>query len=90
MTFKRATLAHITEAANIHASGKKADLVINCTGLSSRKLGGVCDDTLLPVRGQIVMVQNDPGIMQTISGTDDGDDEITYIMTRAAGKHINR
>jgi hypothetical protein len=43
------------------------------------------DTTLLPARGQIVVVRNDPGLMVTISGTDDGDDEATYIMTRAVG-----
>lgn len=43
------------------------------------------DTTLLPARGQIVVVRNDPGVMLTISGTDDGEDEATYIMTRAVG-----
>lgn len=58
---------------------------MNCTGLSSRKLGGVEDLKLLPARGQIVVVGNDPGIMTSISGSDDGDDEVCYIMNRAAG-----
>lgn len=44
------------------------------------------DMTLLPARGQIVLVRNDPGLMVTISGTDDGDDEAMYIMTRADGE----
>ena len=43
------------------------------------------DKTVIPVRGQIVVVRNDPGVMLTISGTDDGDDEVCYIMQRAAG-----
>jgi D-amino-acid oxidase len=43
------------------------------------------DDTVIPVRGQIVLVRNDPGVMLTISGTDDGDDECCYIMKRACG-----
>lgn len=43
------------------------------------------DTTVSPARGQIVLVRNDPELMFTISGTDDGDDEATYIMTRAAG-----
>jgi D-amino-acid oxidase len=43
------------------------------------------DTTVIPVRGQIVLVRNDPGVMLTISGTDDGDDEVCYIMKRAAG-----
>jgi len=45
----------------------------------------VMDKTVIPVRGQIVVVRNDPGVMLTISGTDDGDDEVCYIMKRAAG-----
>lgn len=49
------------------------------------KLGGVEDKTVVPARGQIVIVRNDAGKMMDISGTDDGDDEACYIMTRAAG-----
>lgn len=85
VVFKRAIFSHVNDAASAHHSGQKADIVVNCTGLSSRKLGGVLDDTLLPARGQIVLVRNDPGVMCSISGSDDGDDEVTYIMTRAAG-----
>jgi D-amino-acid oxidase len=59
---------------------------VNCTGLSSKFLGGVCDENLLPARGQIVVVRNDPGPMIGLSGTDDGEDEALYMMTRAAGK----
>ncbi|KAJ6036808.1 hypothetical protein N7540_001087 [Penicillium herquei] len=83
--FKRAVCKHITEAANAHHSGKKADVVINCTGLSSKTLGGVLDNKMYPARGQIVVVRNDPGLMSSTSGTDDGEDEIFYTMTRAAG-----
>lgn len=43
------------------------------------------DKNVYPGRGQIVLVRNDPGVMLTVSGTDDGDDEATYIMQRAAG-----
>lgn len=62
-------------------------MVINCTGLSSKTLGGVLDNTMYPARGQIVVVRNDPGPMMSTSGTDDGEDEALYIMTRAAGKN---
>jgi D-amino-acid oxidase len=87
VVFKRAVFKHVAEAANAHHSGQKADLVVNCTGLSSRKLGGVMDQTLLPARGQVVVVRNDPGAMYSMSGTDDGDDELIYMMTRAAGTY---
>ncbi|KAJ9259933.1 hypothetical protein DTO207G8_630 [Paecilomyces variotii] len=85
VVFKRGVFKHVADAANAHHSGRKADLVVNCTGLSSKKLGGVMDDKLYPARGQIVVVRNDPGYMSSASGTDDGEDEAVYIMGRAAG-----
>lgn len=85
--FKRANFAHISEAANAHHSGKRADIVVNCTGLSSKTLGGVLDGSMYPARGQIVVVRNDPGPMYSVSGTDDGEDEVLYVMTRAAGMY---
>lgn len=75
----------MSEAAGAHHSGQPADLVVNCTGLSAAKLGGVKDTSVIPARGQIVLVRNDPGAMFSISGSDDGQDELTYIMMRAAG-----
>ncbi|KAJ5832747.1 hypothetical protein N7474_001058 [Penicillium riverlandense] len=83
--FKRATLKHVVDAASAHHSGQKADVVVNCTGLSSKFLGGVLDGKLYPARGQVVVVRNDAGPMSSVSGTDDGDDEALYIMTRALG-----
>lgn len=85
VVFKRGIVKHVTEAASLHHTGNKADLVVNCTGLSSLFLGGVEDKNLYPARGQIVLVRNDPGVMASTSGTDDGDDEAVYIMHRAAG-----
>ncbi|KAF3483114.1 uncharacterized protein GIQ15_02438 [Arthroderma uncinatum] len=85
VVFKRATFKHISEAATVHASGQKPDLIVNCTGLGSLKLGGVQDSKMYPARGQVVVVRNDPGAMYSLSGCDDGDDEACYIMMRAAG-----
>ncbi|KAI9736452.1 MAG: hypothetical protein M1818_006186 [Claussenomyces sp. TS43310] len=82
---RRGVISHISEAARLHNSGKKADLVVNCTGLLASKLGGVMDKDVIPARGQIVVVRNDPGVMTTVSATDDGEDEVCYIMKRAAG-----
>lgn len=87
MVFKRGVFKHIADAANAHHSGSEADVVVNCTGLSSKKLGGVRDDKLYPARGQIVVVRNDPGSMLSVSGTDDGEGETVYMMTRAAGMY---
>jgi glycine/D-amino acid oxidase-like deaminating enzyme len=83
--FQRASLKHISDAAEKHHTGNKADVVVNCTGLASRTLGGVADDQVYPVRGQIMIVRNDPGSMTSISGSDDGGEEVTYIFPRAAG-----
>ena len=86
VVLRRGIVTHIADATQLHHTGEWANLVINCTGLSSLHLGGVEDASLYPGRGQIVVVRNDPGnIMATVSGTDDGGDEATYIMHRAAG-----
>ena len=82
VVIRRGIVSHITQAASLHHTGKRADVVVNCTGLSSLRLGGVEDKTLFPGRGQIVVVRNDPGVMASNSGTDDGGDEATYIMHR--------
>jgi D-amino-acid oxidase len=85
VVLKRAVLAHVREAADLHHCGKRADVIVNCTGLSARKLGGVEDMQMVPIRGQVVVVRNDAGLMTSISGNDAPDDEISYTMTRAAG-----
>lgn len=82
---KRGVLKHILDAHRLHHTGRKADIVLNCTGLSSLGLGGVEDTKLYPGRGQTVIVRNEPGIMKTISGTDDAPDEAMYVMQRAVG-----
>lgn len=85
MVFKRAVFDHIQDAASpdIHPLGT-VELIVNCTGLMACKLGGVEDKSVVPARGQIVIVRNDAGKMIDLSGTDI-DDEACYIMTRAAG-----
>lgn len=85
VVIKRGIVSHVTEAATLHHSGGSADVVVNCTGLSSLKLGGVEDQSLFPSRGQTVIVRNVPGVIVGTTGTDDGPDEVTYIMNRAAG-----
>lgn len=85
VVFKRVIVKHVAEAAGVHSSGETANLVVNCTGLGSLKLGGVEDKLVHPIRGQIVLVRNDAGKMYGVSGTDDGSEEIMYIMTRAVG-----
>lgn len=84
--FKRGIFDHVVDAAtsSIHPNGH-VDLVVNCTGLMASKLGGVEDISVVPARGQIVIVRNEAGKMLDMSGTDEGDDEACYVMTRAAG-----
>lgn len=83
--FKRANLKHVRDASGIHHTGQKADLVVNCTGLSSLKFGGVEDQNMMPIRGQTVLVRNEANIMCSSSGTDHGEEEVCYLMQRAAG-----
>ena len=79
-------MSHISESAGLHHSGMKAHLVVNCTGLSALKLGGVEDKNMMPIRGQTVLVRNEANVMCSSSGTDDGGEEVCYLMQRAAGK----
>ena len=83
--FKRANIKHISEAANSQESGRKVDVIVNCTGLSAIKLGGVEDKDMMPIRGQTVLVRNEANLMCSSSGTDDGEEEGCYLMQRAAG-----
>ncbi|KAL6410769.1 D-amino-acid oxidase [Ilyonectria robusta] len=85
VVFKRAELEHIKDASTSHHSGEKSGIIINCTGLGSRTLKGVCDLNLHPARGQIVLVRNESNGMTATSGTDDGPDEAMYVMCRPAG-----
>ena len=83
---KRAILSNISEARTLHSSGRKASIVLNCTGLGAATLGGVQDSTVYPARGHVVLLRNDTGGRITfVSGTDDGPDETTYIMQRPGG-----
>ena len=91
MIFKRAVIANVTDVAVSPGTDPrscaryKPDVIVNCTGLGARVLGGVNDVSLHPVRGQVVLVRNDSGGIHSLSGTDDDDTEMTYIMARAAG-----
>ncbi|KAJ5720191.1 D-amino-acid oxidase [Penicillium malachiteum] len=80
---------YIAQDAVAHHSGEKADVVVNCTWLSSKFLLDVCDDKLYPDWGQIVIFRNDPGSIVSVSESETGDsdakNEVTYIMTRTAG-----
>ncbi|MCJ1393293.1 vesicle coat component [Xylographa bjoerkii] len=87
VVFKRAVFSHVPEAAapGIYYSGSRADLLIICTSLSASKLGSVEDQSIMTIRGQIVVVRNDPGGKCSISGTNDGPEEWAFVMMHAAG-----
>lgn len=83
--FERGVVRHIQDAARLHASGQDADIIVNCSGLGAKKMGGVEDKTVVPARGQVVLVRNKADAMYTASAHQDSLDELTYVMTRAAG-----
>lgn len=85
VVLRRAVVAHISQARYLHHTGSLAHVIINCTGIGAATLGGVADPKVIPARGQIVLVRNTAPAMYSISGTDEGDDEAMYIMTRPAG-----
>ncbi|KAI1327477.1 FAD dependent oxidoreductase [Xylariaceae sp. FL0255] len=85
VVLKRGQVKHIIEAAAMSHNELKADVVINTTGLMASRLGGVMDQKVVPIRGQVIVVRNEAPYMMTKSGTDDADDEVCYVMTRAAG-----
>lgn len=81
--FRRAVVSHISHVAALHHAGHTA-VVVNCAGLGARTLGGVEDLKMYPIRGQIVLVRNGPGVMADTSGSSDAPDELTYVMQRGA------
>ncbi|KAI0117691.1 FAD dependent oxidoreductase [Nemania sp. FL0031] len=85
VVLRRGRVNHISDAASMSHTGGKVDVVVNATGLMASRLGGVMDKNVIPVRGQVVVVRNEAPYMVTKSGTDDPADEISYVMTRAAG-----
>lgn len=70
------TVSHIDECRLDHSS-----IVINCSGIGARTLGGVLDCSMYPTRGHIVLVHA-PEIKYTITKMD-GD--VTYIIPRGDG-----
>lgn len=85
VVLKRAVLSHIREAKDMHHTGRPAHIIVNATGLLTCRLGGVEDKTVVPARGQTVLVRNEATPMTAISGTEDGEKEVCYLMMRAAG-----
>lgn len=85
VVFRRGGVSHIDELNTMHHTGDEVHVIVNTAGMGSRTLGGVVDQSMIPIRGQTVLVENESPSMYNISGTDDGAEEISYVMTRAAG-----
>lgn len=99
VTFRRVSILHIADASKYfirkqndtlgpHVKTETADVVVNCTGLYSYKLGGVEDKKLYPIRGQVLLVQEEIDYMVScadVNGENSRDDELFYMMSRAAG-----
>jgi D-amino-acid oxidase len=83
VVFQRAFLGNILEAQFVHHSSQPASLVINCTGLGARSLGGVADKAMSPGRGQTVLVRNIASTQGSLSSPEHTNGEFTYLMTRA-------
>jgi D-amino-acid oxidase len=67
----------LTRAA-LAALPNTAQVVVNCTGLGARRMAG--DDSLSPVRGQIVYVAQ-PGLTEWLIA-EDAEGELTYVVPR--------
>jgi D-amino-acid oxidase len=82
---QRGILKHVSEAGKLHHSGRDADVVINCTGLMASVLGGVEDKSVVPARGQTVLVRNDSKMLASYPAANEGNGDNGYFMNRAAG-----
>jgi D-amino-acid oxidase len=80
--FVRQQMDHIRDAFALISPTPSA--VINATGLSALKLGGVVDTNVYPTRGQTILVSNKCSKMYFRSGERLGE-EPTYIIPRAFG-----
>lgn len=54
---------------DIEEAFSEYDIVVNTTGLGSRMINGIKDEAVVPVRGQLVRVQN-PGIREIVMDED--------------------
>ncbi|KAJ1655807.1 hypothetical protein IWQ61_004507 [Dispira simplex] len=65
----------------------KATVLVNCTGLQARDLGGVRDAKMHPVRGQTLLVQA-PSVNRTITWLHGSTSQLAYIIPRGDGTVI--
>lgn len=82
----RANIKHIDGVARMFG-GPNCRLVVNCTGMGSKWLGGVMDDNMLPGRGQNVLVRA-PAVSQAVVAPGNAPGKSTYIIPRDDGTAI--
>ncbi|KAI3403870.1 DAO1 [Candida oxycetoniae] len=82
-------LKDIEEARNFTTTGKKADIVINASGLGASALKGVDDRKInFSVRGQVLLVKNNIKSMVSVDGFPGFPNEMLYMMPRKEGGTI--
>ncbi|KAJ1962645.1 hypothetical protein IWQ62_003462 [Dispira parvispora] len=65
----------------------KATVLVNCSGLQARDLGGVRDTKMHPVRGQTLLVQA-PSVKRTITWQHGSASQVAYVIPRGDGTVI--
>ena len=85
------TVPSLKALAQIPHGSSKADVIVNCSGLGSRQLGGVLDHQMFPTRGQIVIVKVEDALWSQAKqftceryaeGSAMGKGTITYVIPR--------
>lgn len=82
-------LKHIDQARDMHQSGKRAHLVVNCAGLLATKIEGFSDPKRnFPVRGQVIHVRNTLSQVVCVLGFKGLPNEMLYMFPRKEGGAI--
>ncbi|CDK25218.1 unnamed protein product [Kuraishia capsulata CBS 1993] len=87
VVIRRAHVAHIKDVASYYTKGTP-EVIVNCSGLLARKLGGVEDKAVYPIKGQILLIRNNCSTLLSVSGTEGPDEEAFYIFPRKEGGGI--
>ncbi|KAL1924735.1 uncharacterized protein VTP21DRAFT_4389 [Calcarisporiella thermophila] len=77
---RRLEIGHLSEAVEEHT-----DVVVNCTGLGAKTLGGVSDSNVFPIRGQTVIVKSPHPVAKTITRIGE---HFTYVIPRDNGEVV--
>lgn len=80
-------LGSMDEVLGLHASGHKADHVVNCAGRRGSALGGADPARNYVVRGQVVLVRNTISKVSIVDGFENPNEEL-YVFPRKEGGAI--